>query len=541
MGVKYFFSQVKNKFPKAFTKIINNENTRIQEKVDVLAIDMNGLYHASAQRVYKYGKHAVPKSLLRPDREKNKVQPTTRDLSNAICTDVDRIIKMTQPKKTVVLCVDGIAGYAKSYQQRQRRFRYTEDITNDGKWSSINLSVGTTFMEELSNLISKQIPIMWPDLDIVWSCEKTPGEGEQKIMSYIRKYVPINDSICIHGMDADIIMLAMATQRRKVYILRDDHSNDNYSYVIDVNFLSYGIYMSMEPKKKRDVKRTIDDFIFLCFLLGNDFLPNIPSLETIRNGLDTVLYTYHYIKEDEYIIDRKKTRQLINKSALDDFLFQLEGMEEHLINQKLNDNRTFYDDALLELHTTKNKINLPSYIDGYVEKHFSTVDISTVSKQYLEGLEWVFKYYTRGMPCWTWVFHDQHAPFISHIRSALKTYKTPMYKISKPIDPVHQLLMIIPPKASFLLPEPFHSILDENNFSLSWMFPDKVDIDLSGKYQEYEGIVVLPHFDVDSLSTFYTETCEKATDNEKLILKQRNTTKQTLLYKKGKVVCTISI
>ncbi len=56
------------------------------------------------------------------------------------------------------------------------------------------------------------------------------------------------------------------------------------------------------------MKRIIDDFIFLCFFIGNDFLPNLYSF-SIENGV--LDYIFDFYKDvlpelDDYITDKGK-------------------------------------------------------------------------------------------------------------------------------------------------------------------------------------------------------------------------------------------
>lgn len=41
-----------------------------------------------------------------------------------------------------------------------------------------------------------------------------------------------------------------------------------------------------------DSERAVDDWVFLCFLLGNDFLPRLPSLAIWEKAMDLLVNLY---------------------------------------------------------------------------------------------------------------------------------------------------------------------------------------------------------------------------------------------------------
>lgn len=166
-----------------------------------------------------------------------------------------------------------------------------------------------------------------------------PGEGEHKIMDLIRRHrsqpdYDHNTKHVIYGLDADLIMLSLATHEPHFKVLREDvfaddrkrrgggchrcgqpghHSNNCRAEPkapnVDFNgktinpdrkpfiFLDVAIlreYLEIELNVVGqpfvfDLERAIDDWVFMIFFVGNDFLPHLPSLDIREGAIDTLL------------------------------------------------------------------------------------------------------------------------------------------------------------------------------------------------------------------------------------------------------------
>jgi hypothetical protein len=70
-------------------------------------------------------------------------------------------------------------------------------------------------------------------------------------------------------------------------------------YFLNINMLFNAIYESQIHTKLQPKINTnpVYDYVFMCFLLGNDFLPHIPALNLRSNGLNTLLKHYHQTRE----------------------------------------------------------------------------------------------------------------------------------------------------------------------------------------------------------------------------------------------------
>lgn len=221
-------------------------------------------------------------------------------------------------------------------QQRARRFRTALDAENakekakregvempkEEAFDSNCITPGTEFMAKLTKqlkyFINKKISedSDWQGVEVVLSGHEVPGEGEHKVMEYIRlakaqpDYDP-NMRHCLYGLDADLIMLGLLSHDPHFCLLREEvtfgrqsqkkskeleHQNFYLMHLCIVReYLELEFQELKEPSALSfpfDMERVIDDFILMAFFVGNDFLPNLPNLHINEGALALMFKMY---------------------------------------------------------------------------------------------------------------------------------------------------------------------------------------------------------------------------------------------------------
>ncbi|KAL3478375.1 XRN 5'-3' exonuclease N-terminus-domain-containing protein [Aspergillus californicus] len=319
MGVPKFFRWLSERYPSISMLIAEN---RIPE-FDNLYLDMNGIIHNCTHK----------------DSDSPTFRMTEDKMFIAIFNYIEHLYGKIKPKKLFFMAVDGVAPRAKMNQQRARRFRTALDaetakekaiaqgveMPKEDPFDSNCITPGTEFMakltEQLKYFISKKVSEDkdWQGVDIVLSGHETPGEGEHKIMEYIRHakaqpdYDP-NVRHCLYGLDADLIMLGLLSHDPHFCLLREEVTfgrqvqkkpkeleHQNF-YLLHLCMVREYLELEFQELEQEGLltfpyqfERVIDDFILMAFFVGNDFLPNLPNLHINEGALSLMFKIYKEI------------------------------------------------------------------------------------------------------------------------------------------------------------------------------------------------------------------------------------------------------
>jgi len=130
------------------------------------------------------------------------------------------------------------------------------------------------------------------------------------------------------------------------------------------------------------------------------------------------------------------------------------------------------------------------------------------------------------VPNWKWHYNHHYAPPASILAKHIDTFIFPQYPHTQPSTPFQQLLCVLPPQSAKLIPSPLSNLLTSETSPLKSYYPSEIKIDLGGKRQEWEGIVLLPQVDFENVVRNYKKEIFKICPQEA----KRNVIGKTIVY-----------
>uniref|UniRef100_A0ACD5W9Z1 Uncharacterized protein n=1 Tax=Avena sativa TaxID=4498 RepID=A0ACD5W9Z1_AVESA len=685
MGVPSFYRWLVEKYPNIVSPAVEEEEEDVGEhrpdgaagelRYDNLYLDMNGIIHpcfhpedqavCASRSIHVMARASELVSHISPAfcaRTQGCPPPATFDeVFRSMFEYIDRLIRIARPRRLLYLAVDGVAPRAKMNQQRARRFKSAkaaketeieekllrdrfraqgkEVLPQDDTPCEVSdpniITPGTEFMEELSVALEYYVRARlnahprWKDIKVILSDANVPGEGEHKIMSFIRSqrcmegYDP-NTRHCLYGLDADLIMLALASHEVHFSILREDVMRQSYQpkvsvHVAEASFTAQELqkvkcrgwfpriteakpegklpkkpyqllniwvlreYLELEmsiPGCKHDTERLIDDFIFICFLTGNDFIPHIPSLEIHEYAVDLLIDVYKttFNKMGGYIVDTDKIKDkhaaCLKVSRLEKFFHELANHEENIFRKRYELREKLLrkiqrEAAEVEWSERNSELLEESSGLDMMDKSFlqqvstsndvdeNTLELRRSLKDNLRSKEDIFKSGSSkhdrirlGLPGWKSRFYKEKfgaettnevgrlqtemaQKYLEGLCWVLRYYFSDVpswswisFSVDKPLRPFDQLMAVLPPESSSALPKCYSKLMGCDESMIQMFYPSELEIDTHGKRFLWQGVAKLPFIDVKLLLSA-TKTVEKDLALHEM---KRNTVRQEKIF-----------
>jgi len=462
-------------------------------------------------------------------------------LIDAIIVIIESYINLIMPSHIIYIAFDGVAPFAKMEQQRNRRNKtnYISKIVFDNtkpkprNFTTSMITPGTDFMKLLSVRISRHFESNLDGRKYIVSTSEEAGEGEHKLFRHMRENKSSDSTVALYGLDSDLIMLSIfhCTYFKNIYIFREapefmksaipiKPTTKDEPYFMNIGKLSTGILNEMKCITNNPDR--IYDYIFMCFFLGNDFLPHFPCLNIRTNGIDILMNTY------SQHIGKWSDRGLVLNGTIQwkwvsKFVYELAKQEYELLIQQYDmreksEKRQYSESTPEERESTFQNIPLiyrpteryicPSekfwenrYYNGLFRQSSSEEFIKEICANYLTGLEWVFKYYTTGCPDWRWAYQAYYPPLLKDlVRFIPSNNHTFIHENNNmPFKPNTQLAYVLPKDAFGLLSRTNRDYLLKNELKY---YVDIPDFEWAFCRYFWEAHAVLPHVPMDTLETW---------------------------------------
>ena len=403
---------------------------------------------------------------------------------NKIISKIDELVQYTNVEDLLYIAVDGIPPKGKMKQQRMRRYK---SIYENKVWDTNAISPGTRFMDKLNKRLKT---IKSDKFKIIISDTTERGEGEHKILQYIKTHELTNS--VIYGLDADLIMLSIVSQKDNIYLLRErteyniEDTDNDYIYM-DIDKLKDFIVKDIGVKTDKEI--ILNDYIFMCFLLGNDFINHIHSLSLRYSGYDYLIETYKNLQErysGYFRLIDLKLENCIHLTFFKEFIRELALKEDTFLDKRnrirdkqykitcsryeeiFNEFQEFLSDKYLtienihkfemsklhdknEYEKTKEMINNLPILFWPEEKKIKHVYDENACDDYLASLIWTSHYYFKECVHWRWSTGYDNTPSLKELSLYLENTNSLSFNTEDKEYTIEELLKFIFPNESHKL------------------------------------------------------------------------------------------
>uniref|UniRef100_A0A8C9VY60 5'-3' exoribonuclease 1 n=1 Tax=Scleropages formosus TaxID=113540 RepID=A0A8C9VY60_SCLFO len=557
MGVPKFYRWISERYP-CLSEVV--KEYQIPE-FDNLYLDMNGIIHQCSH----------------PNDEDVHFRISEEKIFADIFHYLEVLFRIIKPRKVFFMAVDGVAPRAKMNQQRGRRFRSAKEAEEkikkalekgevlpvEARFDSNCITPGTDFMarlqEQLKYFVHSKLSTdkLWQGVSVYLSGHETPGEGEHKIMEFIRSenakpgHDP-NTRHCLYGLDADLIMLGLVSHEPHFSLLREEvrfGGKKSPGERLDRPVCSpvawaTAVMLLMDAciddqyfcqnkiGFEYDLERIIDDWILMGFLVGNDFIPHLPHLHINQDALPLLYRTYisvlpslgGYLNENGNLSLTNFEKYLVKLSEFDrdhfrEVFVDLKWFESKVGNKYVNEAAGQAAEESRRRVGRKNRVRnilmaslteddcededmFETEFRQYKRSYYMTkMGVEVVSDDflasqalcYVEGIQWILHYYYHGVQSWSWFYPYHYAPFLSDIRNISSAQLS--FQKGTPFLPFQQLLAVLPAASKDLLPQCYQHLMTSPGSPIIEYYPLDFKTDLNGKQQEWEAVVLIPFID----------------------------------------------
>ena len=555
MGIPYLYSNIVRKNPSIVVSV--------PPKCSRLFLDFNSIVHQVVNELKNEVQNEVP--------GRSKIE--FHDIFERIVIHTDEVCKACKaynPSVLVYIAIDGVAPLAKQNQQRRRRYlsAHTNDIIEMFKkdnqipfvhWDSNQITPGTAFMKELDVFLKNYYASgqnRCGGAKVIISGSDEPGEGEHKAINYIKKSASDKSDLAggvdiIYGLDGDLIMLSL-TCENPIFLMRESAAvnSDNSSGFKYVNIETLRKAVSLHLYNSPD-KRYMHDYVAMCILIGNDFLPNITILKIKFNAIDILcdLYKIIYRKLGENLIlhdgesgDSVYTLNYNFLSMLIDELAKKEDVMMENITREYNmaqphhnrdkNKQNKLDRFLTEIdayplrnktlshaiNPVQNKNWRVDYYHNLFNDHSPTM-IKNVCTSFIQGLIWNVNYYFNydGVHD-IWFYEYLYAPCLTDIHKYLTIMGSNEFSMlysrldkldENSVSSDLQLLFVLPPQSVDILPPNLQAFVKDTRLGISHLYPLQFRTSTYFKYQGWEALPILPTIKYRQLLFAYSTIKEK--------------------------------